>query len=134
MRSLLFLVQDPTSPWGALILAMLIPILGWAATKIYDGIKTLLPFYDKLPAVVHQALAPLVGAALGWVTVHFSLVDQLTDVHDITASAINAILVALAQLGIFRWEKRKMPADATVILEQSRADSDRLAAKARATT
>jgi hypothetical protein len=44
---------------------------------------------------------------------------EVMDLHGLTADLINAVLIAGVGHGIFRAEKRKAPADATVILNRT---------------
>lgn len=116
-------LQDPvppTSPLGALAYAVLLPVVAWIATKLYDGLKTIIPAYDKLPATVHMIAAPLFQAAFGWVA-SATGAAVLTDIHSADAGWIGAVLTALLAAGIKRYEKAKTANDATVVLEATRA-------------
>jgi hypothetical protein len=117
-------LADPTSPVGALAYAALLPVVAWIATKLYDGLKTVFPFLDRAPALVHQVLAPLTQFAFGWVSAATGA-ERLTDLHGVTAGWTGGILTLLLAGGIKRWEKTKAPTDATVVLESSRASTGR---------
>ena len=119
--------QDPTpdgnadglSPLGALALAALTPLVAWISSKLYDGLKTVIPFYDALPALLHQIAAPLFGFVFGWLA-GFGM-GEVMDIKAIDAAWINGGLNLLLMAGIKRWEKAKEPVDATIVLESSRA-------------
>jgi hypothetical protein len=115
-------VYQPVTPLGALAAALLVPVIGYISGKLYDGLKTILPPFDKLPAIVHQIAAPLFGLLFGWVTAATGAA-LLTDIHGATAGWFGAVLNALVMAGLKRWEKAKAPADATVVLEASRKAS-----------
>jgi hypothetical protein len=114
--------DEPTTPVGALAYAALLPVVGWIAGKLYDGLKTVIPALDKAPAIVHQVLAPLLQFAFGWVSAATGAA-VLTGLDAIDAGWIGGILTTLLAAGIKRWEKSKAPADATVVLENTRASS-----------
>jgi hypothetical protein len=118
--ALLVLLQ--TSLVGTLIMAALTPLIGWVSEKLYDGLKTILPAYDRLPAVVHQVMAPMIGFGLGWVTSHLGLAAVL-GLEGVQADFFAGILNAGVMAGIKRWEKSKEPVDATVVLSASRASA-----------
>ncbi len=107
------------SPLGALALAALTPVVAWISVKLYDGLKTILPHFDRLPALVHQVAAPFVGLLFGWLA-GFGL-GEVMDIHAIDAAWINSVLNMLLMAGIKRYEKSKEPADTTLVLEASRA-------------
>lgn len=121
LLALLPVLQDePASPLGKLALAVLTPLIAWGSAKLYDGLKTILPFYDKLPAPIHQALAPIFGFLIGFVAGHLHL-TVVPDIGSIDQSWINGLVNALVMAGIFRAEKAKTKSDATVAVETSRA-------------
>lgn len=113
-------VNPGTTPLGALAYAALLPVAAWISAKLYDGIKTVIPAYDTLPALVHQVAAPLFTFLLGMVA-SATAASVLTDIHAIDAAWIGGIINVLLAAGIKRWEKSKAPADATAVLEASRA-------------
>lgn len=112
-------IPQPTTQIGILILMVIAPITSWLGTKIYDGIKTAWPWWDRQSALIHQIAAPIVEWGLGWLSMALSL-PILTDVHGITASWLAGGLLMLGAQGIKRWEKSKAPVDATQVLAQSR--------------
>lgn len=121
----LVLLQDasgPSTSFGLLVAAVLAPVIPWLAGKSYDGLKTIFPFFDRLPAIVHQVLAPLFGVASGWLTASFG-VAAFTDLHGVTPGLIGGVYTALAMAGIKRWEKSKHPMDATIAVAASRESS-----------
>ncbi len=117
--------QDPgtgdtgLSPLSALALAALTPLVAWISSKLYDGLKTIIPAYDNLPSLVHQIAAPLFGFVFGWLA-GFGM-GEVMDLHAIDAAWINGGLNLLLMAGIKRWEKSRAPTDATIVLEASRA-------------
>ncbi len=113
-------VPEALSPLGALAVAILSGVIGWLSSKAYDGLKTLLPMYDRLPAIVHQIAAPVFQFGFGWVSAATGA-ELLTDVHGVSAGWLGGLLNILLAAGIKRWEKSRQPADATAILESSRA-------------
>ncbi len=113
---------DPTSPLGGLALALLLPVVAWVSAKLYDGIKTIIPAFDRLPALVHQVAAPAFQFLLGMVA-SATGAAVLTDIHAIDAAWIGGLLNMLLAAGIKRFEKSREPADATAILEKSRASA-----------
>ncbi|MBA2432218.1 MAG: hypothetical protein H0V56_08895 [Chthoniobacterales bacterium] len=107
------------TPVGALALAALTPVVAWISSKAYDGLKTVLPLFDKLPALVHQVAAPLFGFVFGWLA---GLgMGEVLDIRAIDTAWINGGLNLLLMAGIKRWEKSRAPTDATITLEASRA-------------
>lgn len=114
--------DEPTSPLGALAYAALLPVVSWIAAKLYDGLKTVIPPLDKAPAVVHQALAPIIQFAFGWVSAATGAA-VLTGFDQVDAGWIGGILTFLLAAGIKRYEKARAPTDTTVVLEKSRASS-----------
>lgn len=112
-------VYAPVTPLGALAAALLVPVIGYVSTKLYDGLKTILPQYDNLPSIIHQIAAPLFGLAFGWISAATGA-ELLTDIHGVSAGFFGAVLNVLMMAGIKRWEKAKEPTDATVALELSR--------------
>lgn len=122
MLALIRIVQEtvpPTSPVGALAYAALLPIVGWISSKLYDGLKTVIPALDRAPALVHQVLAPITQFLFGMVA-SATGAALLTDIHAVSAAWIGGILNLLLAAGIKRWEKSKHPTDTTVVLEQTR--------------
>ncbi len=111
---------ETTSPLGGLALAVLLPVVAWITAKLYDGLKTIIPAFDRLPALVHQVAAPAFQFLLGMVA-SATGAAVLTDIHAIDAAWIGGLLNMLLAGGIKRWEKSREPADATAILEKSRA-------------
>lgn len=112
----------PTSPVGALAYAILLPVVAWISAKIYDGLKTVIPPFDRMPALVHQIAAPVFGFLFGWLTTATGAA-LLSDVHAIDQTWVAGILNVLLMAGLKRWEKSRHPADATVVLETSRASN-----------
>jgi hypothetical protein len=112
--------QGSNAALTAALAAAAVIAAGYAAKLIYDGIKTTFPWYDRLPALVHQILAPIWGFLFGAVT-SATGAELLTDIHAINAAWIGGILVTGIQAGFKRLEKAKNPTDATVALEASRA-------------
>jgi hypothetical protein len=92
---------------------------GYIAKLAYDGLKTIIPAFDKLPAFVHQIAAPLFGLAFGAIT-SATGAALLTDIHAIDAAWIGGILVTLVQAGFKRLEKAQHSRDTTVVLEATR--------------
>lgn len=122
------MAQDgsPDVPPGTLAAAIaiaLVPLLGWVSTKIYDGFKTIIPSYDKLPALVHQVAAPFIALALGWIAANTN-VPVITDFTGVDTDWINGVLNGIVNAtvasGIFRKEKKAEPRDATTVLEGTR--------------
>ncbi len=113
---------DATSPLGGLALAVLLPVVAWISSKLYDGVKTIIPQYDRLPALVHMIAAPVSQFLLGMVA-SATGAAVLTDIHAIDAAWIGGLLNMLLAAGIKRFEKAREPADATAILEKSRASA-----------
>ncbi len=111
---------DATSPLSGLALAVLLPVVAWVSSKLYDGVKTIIPAYDRLPALVHMIAAPVSQFLLGMVA-SATGAAVLTDIHVIDAAWIGGLLNMLLAAGLKRWEKSREPADATAILEKSRA-------------
>ncbi len=109
---------DGLSPLGALALAALTPVVAWISGKLYDGLKTVIPAYDRLPAVVHQVAAPIFGFVFGWLA-GFGM-GEIMDITAIDAAWINGGLNLLLMAGIKRWEKSRQPVDATAVLATSR--------------
>jgi hypothetical protein len=122
--ALLRLVQDldPNSLTftGMLLYVALPGLAGYVATFLYGGVKTILPFYDKLPAGVHQILAPLFAFVFGYFVVGKLGLNAIGDVHTAGYDWYLGAATTLMQGGIFRFFKRKAPVDATVALEASR--------------
>lgn len=118
-------IYQPVTPLGLLASALLVPVIGFISSKLYDGLKTIIPQYDRLPAIVHQVAAPLFGLLFGFLTASTGAA-LLTDVHGIDAGFIGALLNALAMAGIKRFEKSRNPVDATAVLENSRATNPSL--------
>ncbi len=112
-------VPDPTSPLGLLALTALLPVVAWLSAKLYDGIKTIIPAFDRAPALVHMVAAPVLQFLLGMVA-SATGAAALTDIHAIDAAWIGGIFNMLLAGGIKRWEKSRHPTDATVVLEKSR--------------
>lgn len=114
-------LQDtvPAASLASLVVAIVTPIIAYLSTLAYDGIKTIVPFWDRQPALVHQVAAPLFGAAFGWLTTHLG-VGLLTDIHQIGPEWVGAVLNALFMAGIKRWQKNASPGDATVKVARSR--------------
>lgn len=106
MSHLLLQLPTPETTTGKLVMLALTPVVGYLATKSYDGFKQLIPKYDSLPDVVHLALAPIWAFALGWVSAKLGLAPT-DSLAGIDYAWINGALVALAGAGIFRAEKRK---------------------------
>lgn len=115
---------------STLLLAALQPVLGWLAEKLYDGLKTIIPWWDNQPALYHQIAAPFLQFAFGFLT-NATAAAALTDIHAVDAGWIGGILVALVAAGVKRWEKSKDPVDATVTLAASRASTGASGTKAR---
>lgn len=111
-----------TSALGGLALAVLLPVAAWISAKLYDGIKTIIPAYDKLPAIVHQVAAPAFQFLFGMVA-SATGAAVLTDIHAIDAAWVGGILNMLLAAGIKRWEKSKAPVDTTVVMNTTRAES-----------
>lgn len=120
--ALLAFVQEsvPTTAVGIMAMALAQAVIAWISGKAYDGLKTILPKYDTLPALVHQIVAPLWGLVFGFLTAKLG-VTLVNDIYGIDAAYISAVLTALAQAGIFRWEKSRQPADVTQVLLANRA-------------
>lgn len=100
-------LQDPAVPStlvGALQVALAAPI-AWLASKLYDGLKQKLDWYDNLPAAVHGFLQPLLAFGLGWITTKGG-VEAVTDIHGVTAGVIGGLITAGVSAGIFRGQKR----------------------------
>ncbi len=121
---------ETTSPLGGLALAVLLPVVAWITAKLYDGVKTIIPAYDRLPALVHQVAAPAFQFLLGMVA-SATGAAVLTDIHAIDAAWIGGLLNMLLAAGIKRFEKAREPADATAILEKSRAAAPWTGGRAR---
>ena len=117
---LLALVAQATTVIGGLAVIAAQALNGWLSAKLYDGLKTIIPQYDKLPSLVHQIAAPVFGFAFGWLTAATGA-ELLTDIHAVNAGWIGGILNALAMAGVKRWEKSKEPVDATAVMEATRA-------------
>ena len=98
-------VPVPETAVGKLIFAALIPVVGWVATKTYDGIKQLIPAYARWSPVIHAALAPLWAFALGFVASKLGL-SPVSDLAGIDFAWVQGALTALTGLGIFRAEHR----------------------------
>lgn len=97
-------LPTPETSTGKLAMLVSVPILGWLATKAYAGVKQIVPAWDRLPAVVHQAGAPVLAFAFGWVGSHLGLAVA-DSFAGIDWAWINGGLVALAGAGIWRAEK-----------------------------
>ncbi len=111
-----------TSPFGALAYAILLPVAAWISAKLYDGFKTIIPMYDRLPALVHQVAAPVFQFLFGAVASGTGAA-LLTDIHAIDAAWIGGFLNALLAAGLKRYEKSRAPQDTTAVLEASRASN-----------
>lgn len=109
-----------TTPLGALAFAVLLPVAAWISVKLYDGLKTVIPAYDKLPALVHQVAAPVFQFLFGMVT-SATAAALLTDIHAVDAVWIGGVLNTLLAAGIKRYEKSKAPVDTTEVLDATRA-------------
>ena len=107
------------SPLAAAALASAMILSGFLAKLAYDGIKTIIPPYDKLPAIVHQVAAPVFGLLFGYISTATGA-ELLTDIHGINVGWIGAIFTALVQAGFKRLEKAHAPGDATIKVERSR--------------
>jgi hypothetical protein len=94
-------------------------VAGYVAKLAYDGLKTIIPAYDNLPAIVHQVAAPLFGFLFGAITSGTGAA-LLTDIHEIDIAWIGGILVTLIQAGFKRLEKSKEPRDTTEVLLRNR--------------
>ena len=114
-------VQDAPSlsPLAGAALAAALVLSGYIAKIAYDGIKTILPFYDNLPAVIHQVAAPFLSLAFGYVSTATGA-ELLSDVHSISANWLGAIFTMLLSAGFKRLEKAQHPGDATLKVERSR--------------
>lgn len=112
-------LQDDAGGWAGFIIAIVTPLVGWLSTIAYDGLKTVIPAYDRLPSLIHQIAAPLFGLAFGWLTTHLG-VGLLTDIHAVGPEWIGALLNVLLMAGIKRWQKTRSPGDGTIKLEETR--------------
>jgi hypothetical protein len=92
---------------------------GFIAKLAYDGLKTIIPAFDNLPALVHQIAAPLFGLLFGAIS-GATGAALLTDIHQIDAAWIGGILTALVQAGFKRLEKSREPRDTTETLLRNR--------------
>jgi hypothetical protein len=109
----------PDLSLASLVVAIVTPIIAALSTVGYDGLKTIIPPFDRAPAVVHQVAAPVFGFALGWLTTHLG-VGLLTDIHQVGPEWIGAVLNAIFMAGLHRWQKARAPGDTTIKLAQSR--------------
>jgi hypothetical protein len=121
----LFAQDAPTDPEVnsgllAALSAVGVIIAGYVAKIAYDGLKTIIPQYDNLPALVHQIAAPIFGLLFGAISSGTGAA-LLTDIHEIDAAWIGGILVMLIQAGFKRLEKAKEPRDTTEVLLRNRA-------------
>jgi hypothetical protein len=105
---------------GALLLAALPGISGALATLAYSGVKTILPPYDRLPAIVHQIAAPLFGFLFGYFLVTKLGLRPVDTLAGLDLEWWNASFTSLGMAGIFRYFKRSTPTDATIALEATR--------------
>lgn len=113
-------LQDaPTTALGILALTVAQAVIAWLSGKAYDGLKTIIPWWDERPAIYHQIAAPIFGLLFGFLTARLGIA-LITDLHGIDAAYVSAALTALVQAGIKRWEKSREPADATAVLLASR--------------
>ena len=113
---------DPVAPAGSLRTLVLLGITyasGVLSKKSYDGLKTIIPPFDKLPAKVHMVGAPLFGFAFGAVAAGLTAA-QLLDVDGPAAPLLGGVVNALVMGGQFRLEKTKQPVDGTVAVESTR--------------
>lgn len=126
LMNLVVPVQEAvTSPLGAAALVAAGILLGYVSEKAYNGLKTILPWYDKLPSIVHQTLAPFVGLLLGFLATKFGL-PTITDFASIDQpwieGLLNGILNAAVMGGFFRDKKRETAAiDGTAAVENTRS-------------
>ena len=122
VMAILGFAQDPNDLTftGALLYVALPGVAGLVATFLYGGVKTILPFYDRLDAKVHQILAPVFGFLFGYFVVGKLGLPAMGDVHAATMEWYLGATTSLGMAGIFRFFKRKAPVDATVALDASR--------------
>jgi hypothetical protein len=120
----LFAQDTPTDPEVnsgvlAALSAVGVVLAGYVSKIAYDGLKTIIPPFDRLPAIVHQVAAPLFGLVFGAISSGTGAA-LLTDIHAIDAAWIGGILVTLVQAGFKRLEKAQHSRDTTVVLEATR--------------
>lgn len=116
---LTLLLLQATTPLGMVLAAAFAALNGWLSTKLYDGIKTVFPWWDSRPAIYHQIAAPLFQFGFGWLSAATGL-ELLTDISGINAGWIAGGLNLLVAAGIKRWEKSRAPTDTTEVLLASR--------------
>lgn len=104
---------------ASLVVAIVTPIIAALSTMGYDGLKTIIPPFDRAPALVHQVAAPVFGFLFGWLTTHLG-VGLLTDIHQVGPEWVGAVLNAIFMAGFHRWQKARAPGNTTMKLEASR--------------
>ncbi len=108
------------SPVAAAALCLAVILSGFISKLAYDGLKTIIPPFDRLPATVHQIGAPFFGLLFGFVTSAVGA-ELWTGVSGVYAGWVGAVLTLLVQAGFKRLEKAQHPLDTTVTLEATRA-------------